>query len=106
MKLPKTLRTTRLMLRRWRASDLEPFAAMNADPEVMEFFPRTLSVQQTKDMIERIDKKFDVDSFGFWAVEVKATSHFVGFVGLNRPAFQAHFTPCVEIGWQIARSEW
>jgi ribosomal-protein-alanine N-acetyltransferase len=79
---------------------------MNSDPEVMRFFPRMLDFEQTKSMVESIESKFDIDDFGLWAIEIKETGEFIGFTGLNRPNFQAHFMPCVEVGWRIARSHW
>jgi RimJ/RimL family protein N-acetyltransferase len=67
------LRTPRLSLRRWLVSDRVPFAAMNADPVVMEHFPATLSREQSDAMVERIEEVFDANGFGLWAVEVTAT---------------------------------
>lgn len=100
------LQTERLLLRRWQESDYEPFAALNADPEVMRHFPKTLSPEETRALIQRIENRFEEDSFGLWAVEVTDSGEFIGFVGLWRPTFEAHFTPCVEIGWRLARHSW
>ncbi len=100
------LQTERLLLRRWQESDFEPFAALNADPEVMRHFPKTLSPEETRALIQRIENRFEEDSFGLWAVEVCDNGEFIGFVGLWRPTFEAHFTPCVEIGWRLARHSW
>jgi RimJ/RimL family protein N-acetyltransferase len=100
------LRTDRLLLRRWVASDGEPFAAMNADPAVMEHFPSLLTRAESDQTVERIVKHFDERGFGVWAVEVPQVASFIGFVGLMVPRFQAHFTPCVEVGWRIARAHW
>ena len=96
--------TPRLLLRRWRESDLEPFAAMNADPEVMEFFPSTLTPQESAAMVEKTEASFETEGFGLWAAELRGD--FIGYVGLSRPRFQADFTPCVEIGWRLARPFW
>jgi RimJ/RimL family protein N-acetyltransferase len=98
--------TPRLRLRRWQASDLAPFAAMNADPVVMEHFPAPLSRAESDQMVERITTHHQTHGFGLWAVEVKATGDFIGFIGLNVPTFEAHFTPTVEIGWRLARPFW
>lgn len=98
------IQTERLMLRRWSASDLEPFAALNADPEVMRYFPGTLSPAESDAMVERIEARFDSDGFGLWAVE--RDGQFLGFTGLSRPRFDAHFTPAVEVGWRFARFAW
>ena len=101
-----TLTTPRLVLRPWREEDRAPFARMNADPAVMEFFPRSLSREESDALVDRIVGRFAAEGFGFWAVEVPGETVFAGFVGLSRPAFQAHFTPCVEIGWRLARAHW
>lgn len=101
-----TLETERLVLRRWRASDREPFRAMNADSRVMEFFPSTLSASESDALVERIERNFDVHGFGLWAAEVRATPSFIGYVGLAVPAFEAAFTPCVEIGWRLSVDYW
>lgn len=104
--VPERLDTERLILRHWRDEDIEPFAALNADPKVMEHFPTTLSREQTEQSVERIRGQFEQHSFGLWAVELRVTGEFVGFVGLHVPEFQAHFTPCVEVGWRLAREYW
>lgn len=103
---PKALKTQRLTLRRWQLSDLEPFAELNADPGVMEFFPARLDRQQTAAMIERIEKVFEESGYGLWAVEVDVSRSFIGFVGLWPATFEAPFTPAVEIGWRLARRYW
>ena len=101
-----TLATPRLCLRPWRESDLEPFAALNADPQVMQHFPQVLDRAESDAMAARIAAHFERHSFGLWAVEVLGQASFIGFVGLSVPRFQAHFTPCVEIGWRLARAHW
>lgn len=98
--------TPRLKLRTWRESDLEPFAALNADRVVMEHFPQTLSREETRAMIARIEDFFVRNGYGLWAVEVPSVAKFIGYVGLNVPTFEAAFTPCVEIGWRIAAEHW
>jgi ribosomal-protein-alanine N-acetyltransferase len=99
------LRTERLLLRRWRDSDREPFAALNADPEVMRHFPSTLTAAQSDELIDIIERRF-AHGYGLWAVEVPGTAPFIGFVGLNRAPFEAHFTPAVEVGWRLAAQHW
>lgn len=101
-----TIRTPRLRLRDWRDEDLAPFAAMNADPTVMEFFPRPLDRAESDAAVGRIREHFARHGFGLWAVEVPVAAEFIGFVGLSVPRFEAHFTPCVEIGWRLAREHW
>jgi len=98
--------TPRLWLRRWRADDLEPFAALNSDSEVMEHFPSTLSQEESAASVGRIEDHFEQYGYGFWAVEAPGQASFIGFVGLAVPAFEASFTPCVEIGWRLARPWW
>ncbi|WP_245655925.1 GNAT family N-acetyltransferase [Microtetraspora fusca] len=98
------IETERLVLRRWRETDREPFAALNADPEVMEYFPSTLTKEQSDALADRLEAEFDECGFGLWAVEL--SGEFIGFTGLSVPRFTAHFTPCVEVGWRLARSAW
>ncbi|MEZ0070797.1 GNAT family N-acetyltransferase [Planotetraspora sp. GP83] len=98
------IRTERLVLRRWRGSDREPFAALNADPAVMEHFPATLSRAESDAFVDQAEARFDERGFGLWAVETAGT--FIGFTGLSVPRFTAHFTPAVEIGWRLARAAW
>lgn len=100
------IETPRLILRRWRPEDLEPYAALNADPEVMRYFPATLSLEETRANLKLIEEKFEKQGFSFFATELKSTGEMIGFVGLNIPGFEAHFTPCVEIGWRLARKHW
>lgn len=100
------MRTERLILRPWRDDDLEPFAVMNADPEVMEYFPSTLTREQSDAMVARITVGLREDGFGLWAVEVCETGRFAGFTGIVWQRFEAHFTPAVEVGWRLAREAW
>ena len=98
--------TDRLVLRQWRDEDWAPFAALNADPEVMRHFPSTLDEQESNAFAYRNAALLEVQGYGLWAVEVLATGEFVGFVGLNQPRWEASFTPCTEVGWRLARSAW
>jgi RimJ/RimL family protein N-acetyltransferase len=100
------LETSRLLLRRWRDEDRAPFAALNADPVVMEHFPAPLSAAESDTLVDRIAAGLDERGWGLWAVEVRATGSFIGFVGLNPATFDAPFTPAVEVGWRLARSAW
>jgi RimJ/RimL family protein N-acetyltransferase len=106
MPVDQYLQTRRLLLRPWRESDLEPFAALNADPAVMEHFAKPLDRSESDAFVARIRAHFAREGFGFWAVEVPGVAPLVGLVGLARPAFEAHFTPCVEVGWRLAREHW
>jgi RimJ/RimL family protein N-acetyltransferase len=101
------LETERLLLRRWRAQDSEPFARLNGDPEVMRHFPATLTRTQSDELIERIESSFIRDGFGAWAVELPREIELAGFVGLWRQTDeQLPFAPAVEIGWRLAREAW
>ena len=96
--------TERLLLRRWKPEDFEPFCAMNADAEVMRHFPSTLSREQTAAGLKRAEAHFDRHGWGLFAVEHEGV--FIGYIGLFHVPFEAHFTPAVEIGWRLARAYW
>jgi RimJ/RimL family protein N-acetyltransferase len=106
MTLPRELLTARLLLRRWLAADRDPFAAMNADPRVMEHLPGLLEPAESDALVDRIEKHFDEHGFGLWVMEIQGVTRFAGFVGLAVPDFEAHFTPCVEVGWRLAPKYW
>lgn len=93
-----------LILRQWQDSDLEPFAEMNADPEVMRYFPSPLSRTESEALQSRYRRAIDERGWGFWVVDVDGV--FAGLTGLNIPGFTAHFTPCTEIGWRLRREFW
>jgi RimJ/RimL family protein N-acetyltransferase len=100
------LLTSRLRLRKWCEQDLAPFASMNADPRVMEFFPKTLTRAESDAFAERIRAQLNHHAFGLWAVEIVQQARFIGFVGMAEPTFKEHFTPCVEIGWRLDHEYW
>jgi RimJ/RimL family protein N-acetyltransferase len=100
------LNSPRLRLRPWRDEDLPAFAAMNADPQVMEYFPKCLSREESDASATRIREGFARHGFGWWAVEVFGVSDFIGVTGISVPPYETHFTPCVEIGWRLARKFW
>jgi RimJ/RimL family protein N-acetyltransferase len=100
------IETQRLILRGWRRDDREPFARMNCDPAVMEFFPALLTREESDSLVDRVEVHFAAHGFGVWATELKETGEFIGFTGLWIPRFEAHFTPCVEIGWRLAAAHW
>lgn len=101
-----TLCTARLLLRQWRSEDRAPFAALNADAEVMQHFPETLTREQSDAMADRIQALIDEHGWGFWAAEHRASGAFMGFIGLHAPTAPLPFQPCVEIGWRLARPFW
>jgi RimJ/RimL family protein N-acetyltransferase len=98
--------TDRLVLRGWEPADRDPFAQMNADPEVMEYFSSTLTRGESDALVDSIGAGFERNGFGFWALELRPEGRFVGFTGLSIPGFQAPFLPAVEIGWRLARWAW
>lgn len=98
--------TPRLFLRQWRPADQAPFAAINADPKVMEFFPAPLSRQESDAIAARCHALIAERGWGFWAVESKVGGTFIGFVGLHIPRAELPFFPCVEIGWRLASTHW
>lgn len=101
-----TLRTDRLILRPWREDDFTPFAAMSADPKVMEHFPSTLTREESDAVAARLKAHIDTHGFGFWALEVPGVAPFMGFAGLQHVSFNAPFVPAVEIGWRLAPQYW
>lgn len=100
------LRTARLVLRPWCDDDREPFAALNADPVVMELFPSTLDRAASDALMDRIVERWSAGRPSLWAVELPDEAPFIGFTGLLEPGFDASFTPCVEVGWRLAAGHW
>ncbi len=102
----RAVRTDRLVLRPLADEDVDAFAALNADPRVMERFPATLSRAETEDLVGRIRANLAMHGYGVWAVEVPGRARFIGIVGLHRATFEAPFTPCVEVAWRLAAEHW
>ena len=98
--------TDRLCLRAWQESDKEPFAVMNADPMVMRYLGPPLSRQQSDEAIANQSKLMDKGEPAFWAVERRQDNHFMGCIGVKCVTFEAHFTPCYEIGWRLGADYW
>ena len=101
--------TERLLLRRWRASDRAPFAALNADAEVMRYIRdgRTLTVAQSDALVDAIEAHWERHGFGLWcAAPAEDPDGCIGFVGLAIPSFLPAVLPAVEVGWRLARSAW
>lgn len=96
----------RLGFRRWKAPDREPFAAMNANPDVMEFFPKTLSRAESDALVDRIEVHFDEKGYGLWAVERKEDGAFIGFIGLLDVNFDIGVEGATEIGWRLDQKFW
>jgi ribosomal-protein-alanine N-acetyltransferase len=100
------IETERLLLRRWKEEDREPFYRMNLDLRVMEFMPECMTSQESDWLFERINEHFRKHGFGLLVAQLREEQSFIGFVGLAAPSFEAHFTPCVEIGWRLAADYW
>ena len=100
------IETPRLLLRRWRESDLELFAEMNADPEVMRYFPEPYSQERTKTLFDAIQREFAEYGYGLYAVEEKATGQFMGHTGFHHAELDVDFCPCIEIGWRLHKAFW
>jgi len=100
------LETERLKLRHWVVDDFTIFASINADPDVMEFYPSILSEDESNSFAHKIDSLLNKRGWGFWAVELKNKSSFIGFVGLHKPEVELPFNPCVEIGWRLSKEYW
>lgn len=100
------LKSPRLLLRPWLASDLVPFAALNADPQVMRYFPAPLSREESDRLAASIQARLSAQAWGLWAVSVEDGEPFIGFVGLNIPTDDLPCNPCVEIGWRLAAAHW
>ncbi|GHC53887.1 GNAT family N-acetyltransferase [Ulvibacter litoralis] len=100
------LKTERLGLRNWLPSDELPFIEMCQDEAVMEHFPKTLSAEETIDLIHRLKTHFDTFGYTYFAVDVLESSEFIGFAGLKNQDWESDFTPCVDIGWRLKRAAW
>ena len=100
------LETERLLLRRWREQDRDGFAALNADPQVMEHFPGTLARERSDLMFDTINAALHANGFGIWALEERRSGALIGFAGLASVSFLAPFTPAVEVGWRLVPGAW
>lgn len=103
------IKTKRLILRPWQEADLEPFAALNADPRVMEYFPSPLSRQESEQMVKRMQTKIEERGWGLWAASLAENGKFIGFIGMNdvpKITLPDPFTPAVEVGWRLAHPFW
>lgn len=103
------LKTKRLILRPWREEDLEPFAQLNADPKVREYFPSVLSKEESDQSAKKMQAKIEEKGWGFWAVSAPGVADFIGFIGLDnvdKSTFPVPFAPAVEIGWRLGFKYW
>ncbi len=101
-----SIRTPRLVMRRWREEDLGAYAEMNADPVVMRYFPATLDRAASDGSVRRIEELFDSQGFGLWALEVADTAQFIGFTGLNPMPAGVPGAGGMEVGWRLAQHAW
>lgn len=100
------IETERLILRTWKEEDVEPYYLINQDPKVIEFLPKAMTKKEAKWFMSEMNQQFVDRNHTFWAVEEKETQALIGFVGLNKPFWKSHFTPCVEIGWRLGSEHW
>jgi RimJ/RimL family protein N-acetyltransferase len=100
------LTTPRLILRQWQTQDRSIFARMNADPDVMRYYPALLSTQESNALADRIENLIAIQGWGFWALEELTGGRFIGFTGLHHPDESLPCAPCVEIGWRLAKDYW
>ena len=105
-KIINTIETERLYLRQWRASDFAPFAEMNANPEVMAYFPKLLTTSMSNTIAKKCQSLINDNGWGFWAVSLKETDAFIGMVGLNHAHADMPFSPAVEIAWRLHNDYW
>jgi RimJ/RimL family protein N-acetyltransferase len=103
-----TIKTERLLLRRWQADDVAPFAEICADPDVMRWIGKgeTRTPEQCAAAVERFEHDWSDHGFGLFAVELRETGRFIGFIGLSIPEFLPELLPAIEIGWRLARNQW
>lgn len=104
-----TINTKRLILRPWTEDDLEPFAKLNADARVREYFPGLLTRQESDASLKSMAEHIERYGWGFWATSLAESGEFIGFIGLEDVHFSASFNasaPAVEIGWRLAFNHW
>ncbi|MBF2702677.1 GNAT family N-acetyltransferase [Listeria welshimeri] len=98
--------TKRLIARDYLPSDYLPFSEMNADKDVMKYFPSILTKQESDAFLDRNQQELTTFGYGLFAIEEKSSNEFIGFVGFHEASFEASFTPCIEIGWRLKKSAW
>ena len=101
-----TIRTERLLMRRWRETDREPFADLNADPLTMVYFPEPLDRAASDALVDRIERQFDLLGYGLWALEIARTAQFIGFTGLSPMPEDVPGAGGTEVGWRLTRHAW
>lgn len=100
------IETERLLLRTWEEKDIEPFYSMNQDPKVIECLAGPMDIEQVKDFVKKMNTQQEERNYSLWAVEIKESGEFIGFIGLNYTDWEADFTPAVEVGWRLDSKYW
>lgn len=101
-----TIYTERLLLRAWEKNDLTDLIQLNADPEVMRFFPSVLTKEESEKLLDKMLRHFENFGFGIWRMEEKNTKEFIGFTGLHQVGEDMDFAPAVEIAWRLKKEYW
>jgi RimJ/RimL family protein N-acetyltransferase len=96
----------RLGFRNWNISDLDEFARLNADEDVMEHFPSTMSMDEVSDLIYKLGDHYAENGFTYFATEILKTQEFIGMIGLAYQEYITDFTPAIDIGWRLKKSAW
>ena len=99
-------KSSRLGFRTWQKEDIDKMAAINMDKEVMEFFPTTRTYGETVVFVDRMTIQFILKGYCYFAVDILADKSFIGFIGFSEQNYQADFTPCIDIGWRLAKTAW
>lgn len=100
------IETARLILRTWKNEDANAYYQINQDPKVIELLRGPLTLEQVNDFISAVNKQQEKHGYTLWAVELKETGKFIGFIGLNYPDWKSHFTPAVEVAWRLGSQYW
>lgn len=100
------IETEKLFLRTWEEKDIEPFYSMNQDPKVIECLAGPMDIEQVKVFIKKMNTQQEERNYSLWAVEIKESGEFIGFIGLNYTDWEADFTPAVEVGWRLDSKYW
>ena len=100
------IETQRLLLRDWKEEDIEPFAVLNSDTEVMRYFLQPLTAEESVAFYRRMKDEFIQYGYGLYAIEKKDDGAFIGFTGFHNITFEVNFAPGIEIGWRIRQEDW
>ena len=106
MVIKTILETDRLILRTWHPQDAEAYFHINQDPLVIENLRGPMTLAEVNIFISSMNDQQDKRGYTLWAVDLKSTGEFIGFIGLNYTDWEAHFTPAVEIGWRLGSQYW